>query len=404
MLLQINGRNIQDCKESDFDILIDNVDYRENDYIEYKRNFAFLEMDKGKKRDVEKVEFKVDVCSFANADGGYIIFGISDKNGCAKSITGIEIEDGNTDRFELDRRNDLNGIQPKIPQVSFCFIELKSGKYVVVMHIEHDGYAPYVYLEGEKNYMAYRRYGNGKKAIPYVELRQMFNQSMELGQSIQKCVLDRISHYRGNAEICEKRFVHIMFIPETFMDYRYKKNMFFLHRSGKASFQGIFSSFRCYDFSMPCVDGVRFSSSDVENRSVGYVKDNGIVEVYSSLDDLLKYDENNNLLFLSWGVLWKEIYDTCINYRKSFLNINTGERIFICLSIVGCTGVVTDGAELFSNRYGFIDREIVNIEPIEVHTIDNNEEYSDIMNRLHLLYLLSIGVQSESILDKLINA
>ena len=74
MLPQINGKSFLTCTEDDLKVLVENADYRENEYIDYKLNFAFLEIEKGPVRDSKKAEFKTDVCAFANADGGYLIF------------------------------------------------------------------------------------------------------------------------------------------------------------------------------------------------------------------------------------------------------------------------------------------------------------------------------------------
>ena len=97
MLPLINGKSFLSCVESDLLVLLDNEDYRENEYIDYKLSFAFLEIEKGKEREKKKIEFKIDVCSFANADGGYLIFGIQDNNGCASAIKGIDIPNDDTD-------------------------------------------------------------------------------------------------------------------------------------------------------------------------------------------------------------------------------------------------------------------------------------------------------------------
>lgn len=125
MLPKINNKSFLECTESDLEVLIDNLDYRENEYLDYKKNFAFLEIPKDKKELIaSKVsEFRSDVCAFANAEGGYLIFGISDENGCAEKIVGIEIPNDDTDKFELDRRNNLNSISPRTPYLKFHFIK-----------------------------------------------------------------------------------------------------------------------------------------------------------------------------------------------------------------------------------------------------------------------------------------
>ena len=91
MLPKINNKSFLECTAEDLQVLIDNPDFRENEYIDYKKNFAFLEFPKDKKELIANkiLEFKNDICSFANAEGGYLVFGISDENGCAKEIVGI---------------------------------------------------------------------------------------------------------------------------------------------------------------------------------------------------------------------------------------------------------------------------------------------------------------------------
>lgn len=44
MVLQINGESLLECNEEDIQLLIDDPTFRENDHIDYKENFAFLEI------------------------------------------------------------------------------------------------------------------------------------------------------------------------------------------------------------------------------------------------------------------------------------------------------------------------------------------------------------------------
>ena len=404
MLPQINGKSFLSCTENDLNVLVENADYRENEYIDYKLNFAFLEIEKGPVRDSKKAEFKIDVCAFANADGGYLIFGIGDKNGCASEIKGIDIKNNDTDRFELDRRNDLNGIQPKTPQIQFSFIQLASGKYVVVMYIKHDSFAPYVYLEDEKNYKIYSRYGNGKRIMTYSELRQMFNQSLSLDQAVLSYIHQRIDYYRSLGDSFGNSFVHLCFIPETFMDTSYRQNMFILERLGKYNFSSIFSAFRCDTSSIPCVDGVRYIPySDEFEHAEGYVRNNGIVEACMSLDGVLKTSDKYPDGFLPWGWLLDKHKSFVYQYSQVFRQINTGERVFLCLSIVGCRNVVTNDQGFQYDYTGKIDRDEVICDPIEILRIDNDDEISFTLKKLQIAFLLAIGVKYDDSLKKLID-
>ena len=46
MLPQINNKTLLECTEDDFAEILNNPDYRENQYLDYKRTFSFLEADK----------------------------------------------------------------------------------------------------------------------------------------------------------------------------------------------------------------------------------------------------------------------------------------------------------------------------------------------------------------------
>lgn len=143
MVFQINGKTLLECNEDDIQLLIDDPAFRESEHIDYKENFSFLEIEDKKVKNTKKVEFRNDVCSFANAEGGYLIYGVKEEQGIVSEIIGITIPKNDTDKFELDRRNDLQPIFPRVPNIKFSFIPLQSGKYVVVMYIKHDSFAPY---------------------------------------------------------------------------------------------------------------------------------------------------------------------------------------------------------------------------------------------------------------------
>ena len=216
MLPTINGKSFLECTEEDLKELLGNSAYRENEHIDYKSAFAINSYPKGEKRDAEIAELRSDICSFANADGGYLIFGIQEDGQCiAKELVGIEVK--NKDRFELDLNNWLQSIVPRIPTYKIRFIDLNSGKHVVVLSIDHDFFAPYIHLEGERNYRIYRRVGNSKKIISYMELKNMFMQSMVLEKEIGRFREERVDFFCLNTTGAGEKtppFLLLHIIPE----------------------------------------------------------------------------------------------------------------------------------------------------------------------------------------------
>ena len=155
--MQINLKGYKDWNKEDLEAILDNESYKESEYIDYKENFAVLECQDKRQRKEKQDEFRHDVCSFANADGGYLIFGIRETAGIPTEITGIEID--NTDRFELDRRNELSGILPVVPNVGFSFVLADANRYVVVIKIDRGVNKPYLYFENEGDMQIFYKKG-----------------------------------------------------------------------------------------------------------------------------------------------------------------------------------------------------------------------------------------------------
>lgn len=403
MFPKVNGKSFLELAEEDLEVLIDNPDFRENDYIDYKENFAFLEIPKEKKEIIasKTAEFRNDVCSFANAEGGYLVYGISDYNGCAKEIIGITIQDDNTDKFELARRTNLDLIRPRIPYLKFNFIKLQSGKYVVVIFVKHDSFAPYMHIEDEKNYKIYKRYGNGKNTIPYTELKNMFLQSVSLDKEILNYRKERIEYYHSQSESDNSiynKFLLLHFFPETFVDSSYNKNMFILERESGKRFSSIFSSLGVDSLSQPCVDGLRFCPYGGDVQAECHLNNNGIAECFLSLfENFLAYD--NGKTYICYECIWDKISDICTRYINTFKDVFIDENIYVGISLIGCKGIISN-----SNNLGqkiLIDRDNIICSPTVISCSDN-ENIASFLKKLKIEFLLSMGIKNTNGLNKLI--
>lgn len=392
MLPTINGKSFMDCTEADLRVLIDNPDYCENDYIDYKATFAFLETEKHDPRRAEHLaEFRSDVCQFANAEGGYLIYGIKDKKGLANEIVGVSIPNDNPDKFELERKNNLVPILPKMPPVRFRFIKLENQNYVVVVAVMRDSYAPYLHLENEKDFRAYKRVGNGKRPLSYMELKNMFIQSRSLERDVLDYRRERLNYFRENNESVggkTLRFMLLHIIPETFTDSNYNKNVFQLERSGKAKFAPMFSAVGCSEKSVPNVDGLRYGH--FRNVAECFVTNNGIVECFLPLEeDYIGPIAQSSQEYLAHVALWENIESVVGYYTEAIMPNIDASRVFICLTFVGCRGVITERRSLSHFGDSAIDRNELLCSPVTFFKNDSNEES---MASFKVEYLLSIGI------------
>ena len=389
MLPQINNKSLLECTEEDFAEIINNSDYRENQYLDYKRTFSFLEVDKSKA--AEKIaEFRNDVCAFANAEGGYLIYGIADKDGMASSKIGVDID--NPDKFELDLRNKLTPIMPKVPPIQFRFVKLASGKYIVIIFIDHDYYAPYLHIEDQKNYKIYKRDGNQKTTIGYTELKNMFVQSRVLETEILELRKRRIDYYKEEGI---EQFMLYHIIPESFLNDR--KELFLIEKQKNINFAAVFSGAGIDTRSTPCVDGLRYVNTYGDEKAIIY--NTGVVEYLLPLKIYIGTVEERQFLYSE--AVWDKIDYVSQGYQSIMPEFFGNQRYFGCVSIVGCKDITSEGSDL-PRFETVIDRNEIVCEPIVFTKIEEKPVFYLDLKRLHLEYLLALGIKRNSLVNELI--
>jgi len=148
--------------EADLLSLIDNQ-VKESLYLDYKQAAALENTDK-KKNEISK-----DISSFANSDGGQIIYGI-------KENKHLPIE---TDGLEIEKREWLNQvvnsrIYPRISGLRIQEIPLKSGKYAFIVSI------PQSYTAHQAHDRRYwKRTELNKEQMYDYEIKQTINRGRE---------------------------------------------------------------------------------------------------------------------------------------------------------------------------------------------------------------------------------
>lgn len=392
MFPMINNKSFMDCVEDDFKELLHNPDYRESQYIEYKTAFSFID-EENKRLPQGIVEFRNDICSFANADGGYIIYGIREKQGIADEIIGIDIN--NPDLFELDLHNKLVSILPKVPPFSIKPVPLENGRYLVVIQIQHDYYAPYVHIENEKNYKIYKRDGNRKTLVGYMELKNMFVQSRVLEDEVLDFREKRIRYYRTLDEKKYGQFMLLHIIPESFLSER--KQLFILERQNQKSFMSIFAGTGIDRWPLPCVDGLHYYSSYGTEEALLY--NNGIAEFVLPLQ--LYVYEIREKRHLNVDSIWGFVDNIVQGYRNVIPAIFGDQRYFVCINLIGCRNIVSE-SDGFGMTYAIIDRDEVLCNPISFSCMSNKDAFFVDLKKLHLEYLLSLSIKKSSTVNSLI--
>jgi len=140
-------------------------------------------------QDNEKKEFLADVSSFANASGGDLIIGISEKDGVPKEMLGIDIDDEGLRRVDSIIRE---GINPRLPSVVIQPVKLTNSKTALVIRISKSWLSPHrVDFKGHDKFFS--RSTNGKYPLDVSELRTAFTLSETFTDGIRRFREDRIT-------------------------------------------------------------------------------------------------------------------------------------------------------------------------------------------------------------------
>ncbi|MBN1322411.1 MAG: ATP-binding protein [Methanotrichaceae archaeon] len=185
----ISKRYDQITKE-DIEELISNG-ISENRTLEYKE-----QLPGGKDRD--KKEFLADISSFANASGGYILYGISEKRNSAGNTTGIpESAEGLTEiniDAEIRRMDNLiaNCIEPRIVGIRIQAIYgFKKGP-IIIIFIPKSWMPPHM-VTFKTTSRFYSRNNTGKYPLDVMEIRSAFLFSETFPEKIRRFRDNRIA-------------------------------------------------------------------------------------------------------------------------------------------------------------------------------------------------------------------
>ena len=403
MLPTINGKSLLDCSLEDIKGILDDQDYRESEYIDYKKSFEITEIPKSNTDALNKAkaEFRKDVCAFANARGGYLIYGIKEAgNAVPHDAAGFLIANDNTDTFENTVKNALQTISPRIPHYEIRFIPNETN-YIVIIYIHHDFYAPYIYLENNQDYRVYKRVGNSIKVMTYVEMKTMFTQSFNLEKEIEAFRAERIQHYlyqEGDQVQQDGRFFLLHIIPDTFLDAGYNRSLFVIQQKG-TRFSPMFYHFECCSRPFPIPEGLRFLGQGVKAECRLY--NNGIAEYYYSLSNTSFCYEHNQAYWLDYSGLWFKTSESVQAYVSNLCKFYDFRRVFICISIKGCKNVSTEENAFLGER-SKIDRENLLCSPIALEINESKKINEEELSLLHLGFLTSLGVRFDPTIKKII--
>lgn len=153
--------------------------------IDYKLNLV-LDTDENKK------EFLADIISFANTNGGVIIYGMREEKGIPIELIGIAIENADLlkGRIESIIRD---GISPKYSSANVIDISINDTHKAIIIKIPKSWSAPHLVWYKRSSKFFARNSSHGKYQLEISEIRSSILASEYLYEKIRNFRLDRIS-------------------------------------------------------------------------------------------------------------------------------------------------------------------------------------------------------------------
>ncbi len=180
--MPIDRVNFDELVETDLKELID-ASVPEGLRIEYKRETYG-------NSDSEKREALKDISAFANSHGGHLIIGVTDNNGVATSLSGIDGCDIDAEILRLEQLI-RTGIEPRILSIRIMPILLKSGTHVIVIRVPHSWNLPHRVCAQNSNRFWIRN-SCGVHEASMEELRNLFTLTSDVFDKIRNFRIDRI--------------------------------------------------------------------------------------------------------------------------------------------------------------------------------------------------------------------
>jgi hypothetical protein len=152
--------------------------------IEYKRDLP-------RKADADGKEFLADVCSFANAGGGDLLYGVEDVGGVAVSVPGVSIVDPDAEVLRLDSII-RSGLDPRLMGYRIRTVSLSGSAHVLIVRVPRSFGRPHA-VDYKGRFRFYSRGSAGKFEMDVAEVRSSMIGSESLAERVRSFRAERLA-------------------------------------------------------------------------------------------------------------------------------------------------------------------------------------------------------------------
>lgn len=363
-------KKIENINIEDIESLIENSVCK-NKNLDYKRE---LHID----TDSDKKEFLADISSFANSNGGDIIFGIEEdsKEKTPKKLVGIYYEN---DDVLIRKLEDFirQSIQPIILNIKYKLIKISDNKCVLIIRIPQSLIGPHrVEYKGYNKF--FTRNNKGKYQMDVNELRLSFNSGLNLEKRIEDFKMNRyyeILSNKYNKLINDSPIFVIHYIPLSALN-----NLFSLSINDiKQAMNNANSKALGYGYSKRItLDGIAIDYKENERSSFALYKKNGIIEKATTNFFRKQYEVTSIspapiIDYICGYQILEKIISDFNEVKEYYNNIGISAPLIIACSILNAQGFTIPTREWY-DILGKIDRDILLIDNLYIENFDDKTE------------------------------
>ena len=343
----------------------------ENKNLDYKRE---LHID----TDSDKKEFLADISSFANSNGGDIIFGIEEDSAekIPTKIVGIHYEN---DDVLVRKLEDFirQSIQPIILNIEYKVIEIVNNKCILIIRIPQSLIAPHrVEYKGYNKF--FTRNNKGKYQMDVNELRLSFNSGIDLEKRIEDFKMSRyyeILSNKYNKLIADSPIFVIHYIPLSSLNDTTRLSINDIRQAmNKANSMAL-----GYGYSKRItLDGIAMDYKENERSSFALYKNNGIIEkattnFYKKEYTVTSIHPNPVIDMINEYQILNKVISDFNEVKEYYITVGINAPIIITCAILNAQGFTIPTRDWYE-ILGRIDRDVLLIDNLYVENLNDKTE------------------------------
>lgn len=330
--------------------------------LDYKRQFTD-----------DNMKLLCNLTSFANAVGGYLIYGIDEKDGIPVEIMGIDSTSIDSEKLRIENLM-RDGVEPRIPGFNLHPISIGEGKSVLIVHIPRSWAAPHmVKYKGASKF--YSRNSAGKYQLDVAELRTAFLLSETIAEKIRNFRIERLAKINSNEmpiEMSDAPKVVLHVIPFSAFSPYGNREFYIPQIAEYGEIEPLKPASACGMTHRFNFDGfLSYSPPNQTGNSIVYSQlfRNGIIETVES--SLIRDGYGDQNFFIVWRIE-KSVIEALARYIRFLSKIQIEPPFVVLLSLLGTKGMQIPPAAFGSVSSDPVDKDILVIPEILIEDINTD--------------------------------